>query len=99
MVADPSLDPVIVKEQLPVESVHFVALKETDPVPPCVQVTVPVGEGPEPLTVALQVVAEPMATEAGLHNRVRIDLERGPTVTVSPEEQAETAGELLSVTP
>lgn len=38
---------------LPLESVHAVAMKETDPVPLRVQVTVPVGE--YPVTRALQV--------------------------------------------
>lgn len=74
MVTDPGLDPPIVTEQLPLERVHVFAPKETDPVPFCVQVTVPVGECPVTLTVQVTFFDEAAETLAGVQETVVLEV-------------------------
>ena len=76
------MEVVIVTEQVPEERVHTDGVKDTEPVPDCDQVMVPVGEPLEPATAAVQVVDE---------NTVRRVL-HDTTVAVAPGGIADTVG-------
>lgn len=84
MAEEPAAVGVNVTEQAPLESAQ--ASLENLPGLLLDQATLPVGAEPEPLTVALQAVAEPTTTEAGEHDRVTLAPGRLLTVTVTGDE-------------
>jgi hypothetical protein len=64
MVTLPALAPVTITLQKPTLSEHVEGRKVTLPVPFCVKVTVPMGNG-RALTIAVHMVDEPMKKEDG----------------------------------
>ena len=77
------MTPSIVTVQLPAERVHVDGVKDTDPVPDCDQVMVPVGAEPEPATIAVQAAVASTYREETLHDTVVEVVPGGGAVTAT----------------